>query len=162
MLKYEIGNRNVVIEDVRTKKVITYQFNFNLPPKQNIAVIKERLKEEFFPRIRSYSIEYVEIPAEKLDKIIEEKGISLDEALEMREEIITYKEFLFEKIIFARNEVFVRNMEKKTLGQYKLNVPLVDFFKTIRKAGIESREAYPYFLMRSTFIKEIDESFRKE
>jgi hypothetical protein len=131
-------------EDKDPKVLFEYVFDYSISVKRNIHNIKMKLVEEFYPVMIESFEEEVEVPAEELNKMIENKEIEISDIKGrgfVRKKEVGWR---IERIIIYRDEAFVRNLEIDKIYKFKLKMPVTKFLRKIKNSK-DLRDSWSLF-----------------
>lgn len=146
--------RDKVSLDVEGSDIYEYPFNFSEDVKKNIYKIKQHLVKEVYPIIIVAKKFYEDYSAEDRERFIK-TGMSLEEALSVKKQIIKNEEFKITKVVIKRDELFLENIKTGKNFRYKLNMPISIFMKRLREGIYTPEKAGEIFLDKSVLITEI-------
>lgn len=145
---------SVKIKEFKSEKNYEFTFDYSLPIKIFIHNLVEIFEQEVYPVIILKKITFEKCTPEEVEKLIEE-GMSVDEALSYKKEIIDSIRYRIYKTIINHDEIFIKNELTKERSRYKFPSGTVSlFFKKLR-AGISEEEAGKYFFDNAQYLNRI-------
>jgi hypothetical protein len=154
LLSYDSDIEKVIIKDLGTDKTWTYKFDHGIDVKTNIKNIKDYLLENIYPIMVQNKKEYSEYTADELEKIIDNSGITIDQATLLKKEKITKITWRLEKVLVQRDEIFIRNLSTDICFRFKMRGPVTVFLRNIREKW-SAEEAYNFFEKNSFLLNQI-------
>lgn len=155
-LSFKTTMTAVYVHEHKSNEVKEFPFDFSQNVKSNIKTIKDWLVENKYPVMVEIKEETRDLTTDEIKKLIEEEGVSEDEALMAKHSDISYMRWRIERVIVRRDEFFLRNLEENLVYHYKMNMPCILFLKKFREK-LDPFEAYELFSNRSTLIQKIEE-----
>jgi hypothetical protein len=141
LLSFKADPEAVYIENITSKKIKKFKFNYEKTIEENIYYIRKWLESNWYPRLLEIEIEEEDYSPEELEQIMEEKEIPLEEAVFLKKQKYTEKEWLIEKVVLKKDEILLKPLfetEPKT-HVYKLSMPTTTFLKRLRE-GVYTKE----------------------
>jgi hypothetical protein len=154
-------NGQITIQTNVSEEPIVYEINYMIVPdnidfcvKKNIKYIKDTL-EQHYPILNDKISD--EEKAYRINKIMSEKRISFDEALEellqnLKTENIGEPRYKIMRIVMGANEINVFDLKEERLKLYKLTIPLIFFMEKVFE---NIHEASMIFQDKAEFISNI-------
>lgn len=130
------------------QKILTYDYDYLLSVQKNIYNIKKMLYP-YFPEMKQKIVKEVHATAEEVNTKISSGEISLDDVTSNGYLLISEKKWQIEKVIVGRDEIFIRDMDSKSLYRYKLKYPVVTFLKKMRNNEITYKDAWEFFVNKA-------------
>lgn len=163
ILSYRLINNGVIISkytqksmnknDYENKVIMNYSFDFSKSVKENISIIRDYLRNNFFPTMVEVEKKLVKRTAEELNKMVESKQMKIDDINPFN--VVTVQTlWMIEKYIAERNEIIIRNVETNRMKIFHMEIPATIFLKEI-DTNIDPIDAWLKFENNSTFVSEI-------
>lgn len=133
---------------------IKYTFDFSIPLKRNIFLIREELKKLTFPIIeKEFEIEEDYSP-EEVEKLIYDKHYNVEDALNAKKIIKSKKKFRLERVIIDRDEVFIEDLDTQERKRYRL-IGISFFLYGLRNGKFNASSGGNYFFSKAQFLNDI-------
>lgn len=158
LLSYELLPNGVIIyehygedEEDNKETILHYEYDYLNTVQKNIYNIKKHLYN-YFPVLTQVVNEEKSASSEEVNKKIAEGQITLENVTAKGYWTTIEKLWEIEKIIVDRDEIFIRELESKTLYRYRLKFPVVTFLKRIRNKEMDSKEAWNFFINKAVLL----------
>ena len=135
-------------------KLFEYDFDFSLDVKENIFEIKKILQKNHYPIMKQIHEEEKIYNAEKLNHLVAENKISIDD-ITSKGGVLETKEIVWriEKVLLDKDEVLLRDLNEDKLYKARLRMPVTSFLKTIL---IEIYDPYERWMLFERKMKSLD------
>jgi len=110
---------NVFITLNMIKEDLKYTIDYSLPVKRNIFLIKEMLIP-YYPTFKYIEISTRTVNENEAEKLIYEKGLSVNEALVATIEIKKESTYRIMRILFDKDEIFIKCLEDDKEFRYRM------------------------------------------
>lgn len=145
---------NLYIQEIESVEILKFPIDYSIDVSDFIAVVRDRLRDEVYPRMEQVIIHEVEPSIEDINEEINKTQESFDEVYKRLKKKKEIKRYIIDKIDTVRNRVvLIDEKERNESFIYKLNMPVVVFLKRYARNGISDRELFKVFQKNSTFIK---------
>ena len=114
------------------EKLFEYEFDFSMDVKENIFEIKKILQNNYYPTMIQKSEKEVLYDVEKLNYLISEGQITVDDITPNGGVLETTEvKWRIEKIILDDDSMLIRNLNENNLYKIHLKMPVTTFLKNI-------------------------------
>jgi hypothetical protein len=153
------------LRDSEKTKLFEYEFDYSIDVKENIFEIKKILQENYYPIMKQVYEEEKIYSAEKLNHLVAENKISVDDitpkggVLETRE--ITWR---IEKVLLDEDGILLRDVDEDKLYRSHIRMPVTSFLKTILTEIYDPFERWLLFERKMRDLKlfyEVDKNNKK-
>lgn len=146
-------------------KLFEYDFDYSLDVKENIFEIKKILQENYYPIMRQVQTEEKIYNAEKLNHLVAENKISVDDITPKGGVLETKKiTWRIEKVLPDEDGILLREIEEDKLYRAYLRMPVTSFLKTILAKIYDPYERWLLFERKIKNLKlfyEVDKNNKK-
>lgn len=161
LISFEIERDGVYVKEQGSGKNNTFKFDYSQSVKHNIKIIKDWLIENVYPVMIQEKKEYVDYTSEELEKIMDETGVTPEQVVLMKKELITPIKWRIEKIIVKKDELFCRNLSTDKQYRFRMNLPSTIFLKKLRETWAP-QYGYTVFEKKSFLLNEIYPNIEEE
>lgn len=116
-------------QDYESERIYDYAFQYDQSVKQNIANIKNFLRENYYPIMQQTMLNEYDYSASELNRMVEKGEIGISEIGEIKKTAEKTKLYRIDKIISERDEIFITDLDTDELYQYQMKSPVFLFVK---------------------------------
>ena len=132
------GDKLKLYKEPDDSLLLEFPFDYSKSVKENIFRIRESLVQFHYPRFIISKQTEVQPDTGTLASKYESGEISVDELLNYKEFKVTETEYIIERVIYMRDELFIRNESTDTLERYKMKMPVTYFLKGLIQGEYDS------------------------
>jgi len=158
MASYTIANDTVTVYKHDSHNydekisIVTYKLNFNEKPKVNIYNIKQELSL-FFPTLQQTTKKEIIADVLTLNELVTSGEISFDSLSNKGYYVESEVTWIIDKVVIARDEILIKNMEDKRYFRYRTKIPVIKFLRDI--STLPKNEKWNVFIRKAVLVTEI-------
>ena len=158
LLSFKADPESVYLENIISKRVKKFKFNYEKTIEENIYFIRKWLEQNWYPRILQVEVIEEDYSPEEIEEIMEEKEIPLEEAVFLKKQNFIEKEWLIEKVVLKKDELLIRplNDSNPKTYVYKLSMPTTVFLKRLREGVYTKQIAWDVLQNKGTLLYEVN------
>ena len=154
IISFKVTPTSCFVQEMGTKEIKKFDFDFNKPVEVNIFEIKQWLLDKKYPRMIQLIEREEDLSPEEAEELISQ-GVPTERVFFGKKKTTEATEWRIEKAIIKRDEVFVRNLSTDKYYRYKLHMPSTIFLKRMREGKYNPFEAWVEFQEKAEFLNEI-------
>ncbi len=117
-------------------------FKFNFSVEENILIIRDWLKHNWYPRLIEEKETEFPLTVEQINEIVEQEKIPLHEAVLRKRKIEKRVHWIITKLNLKKDEILVENQDTLRVAVYKMKIPTIMFVKRIRERQIDPLQGW--------------------
>lgn len=153
ILSYKVTPTACFVQEMGTKEIKKFDFDFNRPVEETIYSIKEWLLKDKYPRMVEVVETSRDLTPEEVEDFIEQ-GVPSERAMMEKKVDSDVIEWRIEKAFITQDTVYIRNLKTDQYYQYKMSVPITVFLKRMREGKYNSFDAWIEFNEKATLVRE--------
>jgi len=144
----------IVYEDEkREEELLNYKFDYSINVQKNIFQIKKILAHHF-PVMTEVRVEEItEVTSDEINRLLNERKISMEDVTAKGYQRKYRRNWVIEKLIINRDELFIRDSKTFESRRYKLRYPVVTFIKKVLEHELSRASAWDFFIGRAELLK---------
>lgn len=148
-LSYALAGDTVKLYKDSDTLLLSYSFDYTRDVKSNIYEIRKVLVNEHYPRFTFVEETELSVPKEVVQQKYERGEITIDELLDYKEKVVKEIRYVIEKVIYHRDELFIRKEGTRDVLRYKMKMPVIYFLNKLIQGEYSKEDAGSVFVKKS-------------